>query len=215
MELNYLTVTEDSGLTRAGFLGFKNMEILVAIMGLIGTACILFMLNLPGISPIFVLVVAPLPFCVCVLFVVLFMHNKPPHHFTDFVDGVINKNQFQPFSKIHSSLPDGIIYKHVLIWNSLQNGQWSCGMELDVPAIDYSRNATKNAFMFRTTALLNTLSKSGLRIQLYWKIDSDYSQELYAYRKDTDSLPDGICKTYREIRHEQYRKLSNTRSLRK
>ena len=69
--------------------------------------------------------------------------------------------------------------------------------------------------MYRTTALLNTLSKSGLRIQLYWKIDSDYSQELYAYRKDTESLPEGVCKTYRQIRLEQYRKLSNMRLLRK
>ena len=45
-ELDHLTVTEDSGLTRAGFFGFQNLEILVAIMGLIGTACILFLLNL-------------------------------------------------------------------------------------------------------------------------------------------------------------------------
>lgn len=214
-ELDYLTVTEDSGLTRAGFLGFQNMEILVAIMGLIGSACILFMLNLPGVNQFFVLVVAPVPLALCILFVVLFMHNKPPHHFVDVIDGVVNGNQYKPFSKIHSSLPDGMIYKHVLIWNSFQNGQWSCGMELDVPAIDYSRNATKNAFMYRTTALLNTLSKAGLRIQLYWKIDSDYSSALYEYKRETDMLPEGSCKAYRQLRYDQYRKLSNTRNLRK
>ena len=214
-ELDYLSVTEDSGLTRAGFLGFQNMEILVALMGLVGTASILFLLNLPGVNKFFILVVAPVPFCLCILFVILFMHNKPPHHFSDVIDGAIRQNQVQPFGKIHSLLPDGLVFKHVLIWNSLQNGQWSCGMELEIPAIDYSRNATKNAFMHRTTALLNTLAKSGLRIQLYWKIDSDYTKELYDYRKDTESLPEGICKTYRQIRYEQYRKLSNTRLLRK
>ena len=89
-ELDHLTVTEDSGLTRTGLFGFQNLEILVAIMGLIGSACILFLLNLPGINKFFVLVVAPVPLGVCVLFVILFMHNKPPHHFMDVIDGAIN-----------------------------------------------------------------------------------------------------------------------------
>lgn len=57
--LDYLTVVEDSGLTRAGIFGFQNMEILVAFLGLIGTACILFLLNLPGINKFLVMVVAP------------------------------------------------------------------------------------------------------------------------------------------------------------
>lgn len=213
--LDYLTVVEDSGLTRAGIFGFQNMEILVAFLGLIGTACILFLLNLPGINKFLVMVVAPVPLCSCILFVIFFMHNKPPHHVMDLVDGAISGNQYKPFGKIHSILPDGIFYKHVLIWNSLQTGQWSCGMELDVPAIDYSRNTVKNAFMYRISALLNTLSKAGLRIQLYWRIDSDYSQELYQYKKDTESLSDSTCKTYRQLRYDQYRNLSNTRSLRR
>ena len=194
---------------------FRNGEVLVIVLGLMGSGLMLSLSNL-GFPPVLVFVLTILPFLLSVLYVSFFMYKKPPHYTGDFVEGLGNGNQFQPFSKAYSRCPDGMFGKNMLIWNDLSKaGIWTCGMELDVPAYDYSKNEYKNYYMDRLTVILNNLAKDNIRINLYWNVSSNYTAELQQYRDATDSMADGKCKEYRTLRYQQYKRLAMERQLRR
>ena len=213
--LKTVSVVDNANLTRKGFLGLKNTELTVALCGLLLSGLI-FTLNMFPVSKILVFALAPIPFLTALLYVVLFMKGKPPYHSIDLMEGISTGNQYKPYGKNFSRMPDGMFFEHFMIWHGLTNGIFACGMELDVPALNYAKNGTRNLFLDRVTAMLHGLAVDKVSIQIYWSVSSNYTEELYHYQKDTESLPpESACRKYRELRYQQYRKKANNRQLRR
>ncbi|MBO4631195.1 MAG: TraC family protein, partial [Lentisphaeria bacterium] len=214
-ELEIVNSVDSAKLNRK-LLGFENSQVTVFFCGIIFSA-LLFMLSMIPVFPkIVVYTIAPIPFFLSVLYIVFFMVGKPPHYTQDCIEGVIADQQFKPYDKVFTRLPDGMLFEHFVLWNGFQNGIWACGMELDVPSMNYAKNATRNTFLSRIRAMLHGFAQDNIRIQIYWSVSSNYTAELYQYRKDTESLPpDSPCRKYRELRHDQYKQMANSRRLRR
>ncbi len=193
---------------------FSGGEIVVFFAGVVLALCIWFTqyLGMPMSAIIFLMVVSIGGPCA---FIALFMYKKPPHTFDDTIDGITHGNEYRPYDKIYSHMPEGIIHDHTIIWDGMQSGSWSCGIELDIPALNYAKNRQKNYYIDQVRAIINYIGKANYRIQIYWSVDSNYSAELYQYQKETEQLPDGASKEYRRTRYAEYKKMSDQRILRR
>lgn len=83
--------------------------------------------------------------------------------------------------------PNGWISKDLLIWNELdRRGAISKGYVIDTPDLRQASDHTLDDFYQSVRQFLHSLDES-TRCQIRWSVDSDYREELLAYKEVTDT----------------------------
>jgi hypothetical protein len=84
-------------------------------------------------------------------------------------------------------VPNGWISKDLLIWNELdRRGAVSKGYVIDAPDLRQASDHTLDDFYESVRHFLHSLDES-TRCQIRWSVDSDYREELLAYKEVTDT----------------------------
>ena len=83
--------------------------------------------------------------------------------------------------------PNGWFSHDLIIWNDLdQRGFVTKGFELEMPDLRHASEAALDSFYESVRQFLHSLDES-TRAQIRWSVDSDYREELMAYKAVTDT----------------------------
>ena len=102
--------------------------------------------------------------------------------------------------------PNGWISHDLYIWNELdRRGFVSKGFVLEIPDLRHGSERALDGFYESVRQFLHTLEES-TRAQLRWSADSDYREELLAYKAITDERcePDSWAAITRNERFNRY-----------
>ena len=102
--------------------------------------------------------------------------------------------------------PNGWISHDLLVWNELdKRGFVAKGFILEVPDLRHAGERALNSFYESVRQFLRTLEES-TRAQFRWSADSDYREELLAYKAITDERcePDSWTGIARNERFNRY-----------
>ncbi len=102
--------------------------------------------------------------------------------------------------------PNGWITHDLLVWTELdRRGTIAKGFVLDVPDLRHASERALDAFYEATRQFLHSLDES-TRAQIRWSVDSDYRDELLAYKNVTDQLcePESWTAITRNERFNRY-----------
>lgn len=102
--------------------------------------------------------------------------------------------------------PNGWISDDLIIWNELdRRGFVAKGFVLDVPDLRHGGERALDAFYESVRQFLHSLDES-TRAQIRWSVDSDYRDELLAYKDVTDQFcaPDSWAAISRNERFNRY-----------
>ena len=113
--------------------------------------------------------------------------------------------------------PNGWICEDLLVWNEFdRRGFVSKGFVLDVPDLRHASEHALDAFYASVRQFLHTLDES-TRGQIRWSVDSDYRDELLAYKAVTDERcePESWAAITRNERFNRYWQAMQTGQLRR
>jgi hypothetical protein len=83
--------------------------------------------------------------------------------------------------------PNGWFARDLILWNELdRRGFVAKGFVLDVPDLRHASEAALDGFYTSVRRFLHTLDES-VRAQIRWSVDSNYREELLAYKAYTDA----------------------------
>lgn len=102
--------------------------------------------------------------------------------------------------------PNGWITHDLLVWSELdRRGTIAKAFVLDVPDLRHASERALDAFYASTRQFLHSLDE-GTRAQIRWSVDSDYRDELLAYKEVTDQLcePESWAAITRNERFSRY-----------
>jgi hypothetical protein len=102
--------------------------------------------------------------------------------------------------------PNGWISHDLCIWNELDRREFvSKGFVLDIPDLRHGSERALDSFYQSVRQFLHTLEES-TRAQLRWSVDSDYREELLAYKQITDEQgkPNSWASITRNERFNRY-----------
>jgi hypothetical protein len=113
--------------------------------------------------------------------------------------------------------PNGWISEGLLIWNELdRRGAVSKGYVIEAPDLRHASDHTLDDFYESVRQFLHSLDES-TRCQIRWSVDSDYREELLAYKEVTDTRcdPASWAAITRNERFNRYWKAMQTGGLRR
>jgi type IV secretion system protein TrbE len=113
--------------------------------------------------------------------------------------------------------PNGWISHDLLVWNELdKRGFVAKGFILEVPDLRHAGERALNSFYQSVRQFLRTLEES-TRAQFRWSADSDYREELLAYKAITDERcePDSWTGIARNERFNRYWQAMHSGKLRR
>ncbi len=113
--------------------------------------------------------------------------------------------------------PNGWISHDLYIWNELdRRGFVSKGFVLEIPDLRHGSERALDSFYQSVRQFLHTLEES-TRAQLRWSADSDYREELLAYKRTTDEQckPDSWAAITRNERFSRYWQAMHSGRLRR
>ncbi|MDD5198383.1 MAG: hypothetical protein PHC88_01145 [Terrimicrobiaceae bacterium] len=113
--------------------------------------------------------------------------------------------------------PNGWFSDDLVIWNDLdKRGFVSKGFVLDVPDLRHASEHALDGFYQSVRQFLHTLDES-TRVQIRWSVDSDYRDELTAYKTVTDErcAPDSWAAISRNERFNRYWRAMQSGQLRR
>lgn len=189
---------------------FSNEEIIPFFLAFGIGLCIAFSSNL-GVPKVVAYSLAVIPLLLIIGFYTFFVHGKTPHYAEDVLDNLRKQRNHEMHSDI-TLCPDGSFFDYIILWN---NNTYSFGMELLIPSVDYAKAEDKNSYRHRLDSIFKMFTKEGIKFQIYWTVDNDYNDILDSYSKNTDSLNDGKCKEYRQVKQEALENAMYNRQLRR
>ncbi len=113
--------------------------------------------------------------------------------------------------------PNGWFSHDLIIWNDLdKRGFLTKGFVLDVPDLRHASEHSLDGFYASVRQFLHTLDES-TRAQIRWSVDSNYRDELMAYKAVTDERcePDSWAAISRNERFNRYWKAMQSGQLRR
>ena len=113
--------------------------------------------------------------------------------------------------------PNGWFSHDLIIWNDLdQRGFVTKGFELEIPDLRHASEAALDSFYESVRQFLHSLDES-TRAQIRWSVDSNYREELMAYKAVTDARcePDSWAAITRNERFNRAWKAMQSGQLRR
>jgi hypothetical protein len=113
--------------------------------------------------------------------------------------------------------PNGWFSHDMIVWNDLDSrGCLTKAFTLDVPDLRHASEQALDGFYAAVRQFLHTLDES-TRAQIRWSVDSDYREELTAYKTVTDEkcVPDSWAAISRNERFSRYWRAMQTGHLRR
>ncbi len=111
---------------------------------------------------------------------------------------------------------DGFIYDGIIIWNEPDTRGWAaCGLEVEAPSVQHAGAGELNELHRRLEQMLSTVKRPD-RMQALWTVNTDFSEPLERYRRETDKLAvNEWSKFNREERYSRYARRMRERTLRR
>jgi hypothetical protein len=142
------------------------------------------------------------PLAFSIIYVLMFLHNKPPHYQGDIFDALTEGKEtgisgfqrqapkYVPPMANTTRFTDAWFTDSLMIFNELDGrGYAAKGFAVTPPALATLSTAALNDTYQRLSGFLANV-KPPIRIQLQWAISSDYEKELGAYEAETERLRD-------------------------